>query len=120
VWDSPDLVDRNCDGSPHTDLETASYALLSSDEGAGWSVAGAGDIDGDGLGDLLIGTPWWGDDESWTVGKATLFLAADLPPAASSSWRTPTPPSRGRSTTPSPAGRWRGRATWTATASPTC
>ena len=42
----------------------------------GWraTVANAGDTDGDGLTDFLIGISWWN-----TAGTAYLITAADLP-----------------------------------------
>jgi len=47
---------------------------------AGWSVGGPGDVDGDGLDDLLIGATN-NDDGANNAGKAYLFLAAGLGPA---------------------------------------
>jgi len=41
-------------------LESADLVIRGALDGdmLGWSAAGAGDVDGDGLGDLLIGAPW--------------------------------------------------------------
>jgi len=46
-------------------------------EQVGDSVAGAGDVDGDGLGDILIGAYANDDGGSW-AGKAYLLLSSDL------------------------------------------
>jgi len=44
--------------------------LIASPPGFGWPiVASGGDIDGDGVDDLLIGEPWWGDD----AGRVLVF-----------------------------------------------
>jgi hypothetical protein len=43
----------------------------------GSSVAGAGDVDGDGLDDVLVAAHFWGSAPN-QVGKTYLFLAADL------------------------------------------
>jgi hypothetical protein len=47
---------------------------VAADDGAGSRVAAVGDIDGDGLGDLMIGAPG-ADDPADTVGAAYLVLA---------------------------------------------
>ncbi|MFZ5478988.1 MAG: MopE-related protein [Myxococcota bacterium] len=47
------------------------FSGSSVDDSAGWSVAGAGDVDGDGLDDLLVGSHGRGDS-----GSAFLLLAA--------------------------------------------
>ena len=48
------------------------------DDEAGWAISAAGDMDGDGLGDLLVGAP--GDDDGgedagavWLVPSSLLF-----------------------------------------------
>ncbi len=51
---------------------------------AGWDVAGAGDVDGDGFDDLLIGSPYNGDG-GWEAGQAYLVLGA------ASGWTMDTP-----------------------------
>ncbi|MCF0073617.1 FG-GAP-like repeat-containing protein [Dyadobacter sp. CY261] len=50
----------------------------------GESVAGAGDLNGDGYSDIVIGEPWFIDDKTWiTTGLASIFFgsAAGLHPA---------------------------------------
>ena len=56
-------------------LADASYGLDLSSFGSrsGWSVASAGDVDGDGLDDVLVGAPYGN-----AGGEAVLMLAADL------------------------------------------
>ncbi len=46
-------------------------------DGAGYKVAGAGDTDGDGLFDFLVGAPSGGDSSASTPGEAYLFLGQD-------------------------------------------
>jgi hypothetical protein len=64
------------------DLSTAYYQFVGENivDYAGYSVAAAGDVDGDGLADLLIGANG-NDDGGNASGKSYLVLAADLPPA---------------------------------------
>lgn len=58
-------------------LSTADARLLgeSADDGAGIGVAGAGDVDGDGLADLLVGA-WGVDDSGGQSGIAYVLLGA--------------------------------------------
>jgi hypothetical protein len=60
-------------------LADADYAFVgeAADNYAGTAVAGAGDVDGDGLSDILIGAPW-NDDGGTFAGKAYLVLADRL------------------------------------------
>lgn len=51
----------------------------------GWSVANAGDVDGDGLADLLVGAPYW-DEPDPNGGKLFVFLGAVAGPAALADW----------------------------------
>ncbi len=68
------LSDYDCDGFISVnDLAYVEYHFIgeTSEDEAGYSVAGAGDVDGDGLDDLLIGA--WGNDEGGEdAGKAYL------------------------------------------------
>jgi hypothetical protein len=51
----------------------------------GWSVAGAGDVDGDGYADVLVGAYLYEDGQAGE-GRAYLFRGAAGPPAAEPSW----------------------------------
>jgi hypothetical protein len=63
------------------DLRDADVTLLGEtrhdNDLSGWSVAGAGDVDGDGLADVLIGA-MWNDDGGYNAGKAYLALGRTL------------------------------------------
>ena len=70
-WDG---VDANCDGQEWgcvLPLAAAGFILSAQDRDAslGWSVAGAGDLDGDGKDDLVVGAPAVSDDS----GHAYVF-----------------------------------------------
>jgi hypothetical protein len=60
----------------------------------GHSVAGAGDVNGDGHPDLLVGTPWF-DGASLENGQVDLWFGATAPPALTSDWSWEGPQSGG-------------------------
>ena len=62
-------------------LSQASYAFYGQGEGqfAGQAVAGGGDVDGDGLADVLVGAPMYGTSGN-NSGRAYLILGAALGP----------------------------------------
>jgi len=85
-WNDGD--DNDCDG--HNDvryLDSADWVLQGERVGdaAGSTVAPAGDVDGDGLQDVLVGAPGWGEDS----GAAYVLLGASVPsePGVMSLWR---------------------------------
>ena len=77
-----------CSEAPQTDtssvftdpaLPHAYYTFTgeNADDYAGESVSSAGDVDGDGKDDLLVGAPW-NDDGGSDAGKAYLVLGASV------------------------------------------
>ena len=84
-----DGVDSSCDDDDG--LLITSGALIIEGEAAGdmfgSAVAGGGDLDGDGVPDLLVGAARFGDDDR---GRAYVFLGSDLdplsPPTVESAW----------------------------------
>jgi hypothetical protein len=78
VWDG---IDNNCDGRIDHNIAgataNAGFVGENADDYSGWSVSSAGDVDGDGLDDLLIGAS--GNDGGGTAaGKTYLFLGASI------------------------------------------
>jgi hypothetical protein len=78
VWDG---MDNDCDGriDESVSLSTANVGFVgeNSEDQAGGSVSNAGDVDGDGLSDLLIGA-YGNDDGGTSAGKAYLILGSSL------------------------------------------
>ena len=82
AWEDPDDgQDSSCDGLDSTSVAWAGVQLTGEApyDSAGGSVAGRGDVDGDGLADILVGARTWerGPD---TGGAAAIFLGASLQP----------------------------------------
>ena len=80
MWEDPgDGVDQSCDGLDGTSLGWATADLfgVQVNDRVGEELASGGDLDGDGLDDLLVGAPWldWGPDG--TGGAVFLLLGAD-------------------------------------------
>ena len=71
--------DRNCDGAANAGISSADYTFIGETPGdrAGSSVALAGDVDGDGLADILVGGPRVDGDER-DSGRAYLYLGSSL------------------------------------------
>jgi hypothetical protein len=55
------------------------------DSGYGFSVATAGDVNGDGYSDFLVGEPYWSNGESGE-GRALLYLGAASGPSMTPAW----------------------------------
>jgi hypothetical protein len=74
-----DSYDGNCDGLDTFDLSGASVVMAGAAGGnrAGFAVSGVGDVDGDGLADILVGAPYHSSSVA-LVGAAYLLLGADL------------------------------------------
>ena len=65
-----------------TSLSSADYAFIGEADGdrSGSSIATAGDVNGDGLDDFLVGA-WFNDEGGVDAGKAYLILSSFTPPA---------------------------------------
>ena len=66
-------VDQDCDGITNCFLLKKATTLWGAKDGheAGWALCGAGDVDGDGWTDLLVGAPGYG---RWGVDKGAAYL----------------------------------------------
>ena len=74
------MRDGDCDGNISThSLSDADHSFLGENDAdwAGIAIAGPGDVDGDGLADLLVGAAFQ-DEGGEDAGKAYLFLARSL------------------------------------------
>jgi hypothetical protein len=74
-------------GGPSTLSDTAGWSRDSNKEGAqfGLSVSTAGDVNGDGYADIIVGAPYWdgGQDDE---GKAWLYFGSATGPSETSDW----------------------------------
>ena len=100
-------------GGPDMPSTTANWTKRSNQEDAyfGWSVGTAGDVNGDGYADIIVGAPLWdsGQDRTKAGPGSTVAARVGWPPR-------PTSTSRATRRAPSSATRWAPRATSTATA----
>ena len=72
--------DPDCDGEPGTQILNAAWLVLSGETPngrAGYAIAATGDLDGDGLGDVVVGAPW-NDGGGAERGRVYILLGADL------------------------------------------
>jgi len=94
-------------GGPDGPVAAATWSTVGTvaDERVGHAVSCAGDVDGDGLADLVVGAPGWGDGQAGE-GAARLWLGSAAGPSAA-------PTRRGSRTRPGPgsARTWRPRGT---------
>jgi hypothetical protein len=74
-------------GSPDGLTSSPAWAIEGGQAGAdfGWDVAGAGDVNGDGFDDVLVGAPWYTNDQG-AEGRAYLYLGSPAGPAVTPAW----------------------------------
>ena len=74
------LVSGDISGTTPFDLSNADYIFVGEDayDESGSAVASAGDVDGDGLDDLLIGAGYADNDGLYYVGRSYLVLGSSL------------------------------------------
>ena len=79
-WDPPgDGIDWDCDGTDSTGLEFIGVPFVGEGRSdySGWSISSAGDVDGDGLDDILIGAQ--GNDDGYdNAGKTYLMFGSTV------------------------------------------
>jgi uncharacterized repeat protein (TIGR01451 family) len=76
-------------GSPAGTLASPIWFAESHQSSAvfGYSVAGAGDVNGDGYGDVLVGSPWY-DSSCTDSGRTYIFQGSAAGPSANPDWTT--------------------------------
>jgi len=78
-WDAPsDGIDWDCNGTDSTGLQFADAAFVGEEfDQSGTSISSAGDADGDGLDDLIIGAPY-NSDGGYRSGKTYLMFGSTV------------------------------------------
>ncbi len=68
-------------------ISPASWIVDPTDQAAnfGWSVSSAGDVNGDGFSDVIVGALWW-DGEATDEGRAYLFLGSGTGLGVTPAW----------------------------------
>ncbi len=72
-----------------TGLESAPVCHVESDHAGaqfGFSVATAGDVNADGYSDLIVGAPYWEDDDTQNEGRAWVYQGSPLGMQTTASW----------------------------------
>jgi len=72
------------DGVSNTPWWTATGTAAG--ERFGWSVASAGDVNGDGYDDVIVGAPYYQDSGNWNAGAAFLFYGSSGSMAVTPAW----------------------------------
>ena len=80
-------------GSPQGPSTTPAWTADGAYDGFGSAVASAGDVNGDGFGDIIVGEPGFGAPDANNVlrltGRASLYLGSGAGPSPSPAWVQP-------------------------------
>jgi len=87
VWVSVDAADADYPVTVDPLLTTASWSASGEapDDAFGGSVAGAGDVNGDGYDDVMVGAPYY-DGSGVNVGRAYVFYGSASGPSLTAAW----------------------------------